>query len=126
LKKLSNILTLPEILFNVCNYLFNYYITFLIYNAKISDNNAESGKVPRMLEAFPRWMAKEILSKRNFLDFESPDSAISRSPMTLMKSIVSFLFLFFHIRFSSIQILYLILSSHFVLLFHSISSFIHS
>jgi hypothetical protein len=34
-------------------------------------------------------MAREILSKRNFLDFESPDSAISRSPMTLMKSIVS-------------------------------------
>jgi hypothetical protein len=26
----------------------NYYITFLIYNAKISDNNAESGKVPRI------------------------------------------------------------------------------
>jgi hypothetical protein len=34
-------------------------------------------------------MAREILSKRNFLDFQSPDSAISRSPMTLMKSIVS-------------------------------------
>jgi hypothetical protein len=45
--------------------------------------------VPRMLAAFPRSMAREILSKRNFLDFESPDSAISRSPMTLMKSIVS-------------------------------------
>jgi hypothetical protein len=29
-------------------------ITFLIYNAKISDNNAESGKVPQMLAAFPR------------------------------------------------------------------------
>jgi hypothetical protein len=29
---------------------------------KISDNNAESGKVPRMLAAFPRWMAREILS----------------------------------------------------------------
>jgi hypothetical protein len=42
-----------------------------------------------MLAAFPRWMAKEILSKRNFLDFESPDFAISRSPMTLMKSIDS-------------------------------------
>jgi hypothetical protein len=69
--------------------LFNYCITFLIYNTKISDNNAEFGKVPRMLAAFPRWMAREILSKRNFLDFESPDSAISRSPMTLMKSIVS-------------------------------------
>jgi hypothetical protein len=65
-------------------YLFNYYITFLIYIAKISDNNAESGKVPRMLAAFPRWMARDILSKRNFLDFESPDSAISRSPMTLI------------------------------------------
>jgi hypothetical protein len=33
----------------------------MIYNAKISDNNAESGKVPRML------------------------AAISRFPMTLMK-----------------------------------------
>jgi hypothetical protein len=33
---------------------FNVKITFLIYNAKISDNNAESGKVPRMLAAFPR------------------------------------------------------------------------
>jgi hypothetical protein len=31
----------------------------LIYNTKISDNNAESGKVPRMLAAFPRWMAKK-------------------------------------------------------------------
>jgi hypothetical protein len=29
------------------------YMTFLIYNAKISDNNAESGKVPRILAAFP-------------------------------------------------------------------------
>jgi hypothetical protein len=28
------------------------YITFLFYNTKISDNNAESGKVPRMLVAF--------------------------------------------------------------------------
>jgi hypothetical protein len=33
---------------------YNHKITFLIYNAKISDNNAESGKVPRMLAAFPR------------------------------------------------------------------------
>jgi hypothetical protein len=31
-----------------------YLLNFLIYNAKISDNNAESGKVPRMLAAFPR------------------------------------------------------------------------
>jgi hypothetical protein len=29
-------------------------------------------------------MAREILSKRNFFDFESPDSAISRFPMTLI------------------------------------------
>jgi hypothetical protein len=29
-------------------------LTFLIYNAKISDNNAESGEVPRMLAAFTR------------------------------------------------------------------------
>jgi hypothetical protein len=35
-------------------YLVSYYITCLIYNAKISDNNAESGKVPRMLAAVPR------------------------------------------------------------------------
>jgi hypothetical protein len=28
--------------------------TFLFYNTKISDNIAESGKVPRMLAAFPR------------------------------------------------------------------------
>jgi hypothetical protein len=65
------------------------YITFLVHNTKISDNNAESGKVPRMLAAFPRWIAREILSKRNFFDFESPDSAISRSPMTLMKLMAS-------------------------------------
>jgi hypothetical protein len=30
------------------------YITFLVYITKISDNNAESGKLPRMLAAFPR------------------------------------------------------------------------
>jgi hypothetical protein len=35
-------------------------------------------------------MAREILSKRNFLDFESPDSAISRSPMTLMNNYLIF------------------------------------
>jgi hypothetical protein len=48
-------------------------------------------KCPECLQRFhrTRWMAREILSKGNFLDFESPDSAISRSPMTLMKSIVS-------------------------------------
>jgi hypothetical protein len=34
-------------------------------------------------------MAREILSKRNFFDFESPDSAISGFPMTLMKSMAS-------------------------------------
>jgi hypothetical protein len=27
-------------------------MTFLVYNTKISDNNAESGKVPRMLAEF--------------------------------------------------------------------------
>jgi hypothetical protein len=46
----------------------------------------------RNLEKCPEYlqrMAREIHSKRNFFDFESPDSAISRSPMTLMKSIVS-------------------------------------
>jgi hypothetical protein len=61
----------------------------LTYNAKISENIAESGKVPRMLAAFPRFHASEILSKRNFFDFESPDYAISRFPMTLMKSMAS-------------------------------------
>jgi hypothetical protein len=30
------------------------YITFLVYNTKISANNAEYGKVPRMLVTFPR------------------------------------------------------------------------
>jgi hypothetical protein len=29
-------------------------------------------------------MAREILSKRNFFDFESPDSAITRFPMTFI------------------------------------------
>jgi hypothetical protein len=61
----------------VCKCIF-YYITFLFYITKISDNIAESGKMPRMLAAFPRCMAREILSKRNFFDFESPDSAIRR------------------------------------------------
>jgi hypothetical protein len=40
-------------------------------------------------ECLQRLMAREIPSKRNFLDFESPDSAISRFPMTLMKSMAS-------------------------------------
>jgi hypothetical protein len=43
--------------FNINNTVINNnicrYITFLFYNTKISDNNAESGKVPRMLAAFP-------------------------------------------------------------------------
>jgi hypothetical protein len=34
------------------------YIRSLFYNTKISDNNAESGKVPRMLAVFPRWQGK--------------------------------------------------------------------
>jgi hypothetical protein len=62
------------------------YITFLVYNTKISDNNAESGKMPRMLVAFPCRIARKILSKRNF---KSPCSAISQFPMTLMKSMAS-------------------------------------
>jgi hypothetical protein len=65
------------------------YKIFLFYNTKISDNNAESGKVARMLAAFPRRMAREILSKRNFFYFKSLDSAKSRFPMTLMKSVAS-------------------------------------
>jgi hypothetical protein len=44
-------------------------------------------KCPECLQRFH--VAREILSKRNFFDFESPDSAISRSPMTLMKSMAS-------------------------------------
>jgi hypothetical protein len=34
-------------------------------------------------------MAREILSKRNFFDFESPDYGISRFPMTLINSMAS-------------------------------------
>jgi hypothetical protein len=39
------------------------YMTFLIYNAKISDNNAESGKVPRILAAYGKGnpLKKEFL-----------------------------------------------------------------
>jgi hypothetical protein len=44
-------LILFSTLVNIINQL-NKYITFLFYNTKISDNNAESGKVPRMLVAF--------------------------------------------------------------------------
>jgi glutamine synthetase adenylyltransferase len=40
-------------------------------------------------------MAREILSKRDFFDFESPDSAISRFPMTLMKLFQKYNFLSF-------------------------------
>jgi hypothetical protein len=43
------------ILKNIINQL--KYITFLFYNTKISDNNAESGKVSRMLAAF-EWQGK--------------------------------------------------------------------
>jgi hypothetical protein len=46
-------------------------------------------KCPECLQRFHVEWPREILSKRNFLDFEYPGSAISRSPMTLMKSIVS-------------------------------------
>jgi hypothetical protein len=35
-------------------------------------------------------MAREILSKRNFFDTESPDSAVSGFPMTLMIGINGF------------------------------------
>jgi hypothetical protein len=44
----------------LCNYLNNY-------QAKMSDNNAESGKVPRMLAAFPRLMGREISLKKEFI-----------------------------------------------------------
>jgi hypothetical protein len=43
-----------EFLLKIINIFKNNYITFFIYNAKISDNNAECGKVARMLAAFPR------------------------------------------------------------------------
>jgi hypothetical protein len=47
-------------------------------------------KCPECLQRFHiEWHGKYVLSKRNFFDFESPDSAISRFPMTLMKSMVS-------------------------------------
>jgi hypothetical protein len=36
----------------------------LVYNTKISDNNAESGKVPRMLAAFPRLRIKSVLKSK--------------------------------------------------------------
>jgi hypothetical protein len=53
--------------FNLISKIIVYnYITFLIYNAKISDNNVESGKVPRMLAAFPR---KGNPLKKEFLRF---------------------------------------------------------
>jgi hypothetical protein len=47
--------------------------------------------IMRNLECLQRFhvIAREILSKKNVFDFESPDSAISRFPMTLMKSMVS-------------------------------------
>jgi hypothetical protein len=35
------------------------YITFLFYNTKISDNNAESGKVPRM-RFYVEWQGKSF------------------------------------------------------------------
>jgi hypothetical protein len=37
-------------------------------------------KCPECLQRFRVEMAREILSKRNFFDFESPDSAISLFP----------------------------------------------
>jgi hypothetical protein len=46
-------------------------------------------KCPECLQRFHVEWRGEILSKRNFFDFESPDSAISRFPMTLTKSMVS-------------------------------------
>jgi hypothetical protein len=43
-----------QLLFIINEFNKHNYITFLIYNANIFHNNAESGKVPRMLAAFPR------------------------------------------------------------------------
>jgi hypothetical protein len=46
-------------------------------------------KCPDCLQRFHvEWQGKSS-QNRNFFDFESPDSAISRFPMTLMKSMVS-------------------------------------
>jgi hypothetical protein len=46
-------------------------------------------KCPESLQRFQLEWAREILSKKNFFDLESLDSAISRFPMTLMKSMAS-------------------------------------
>jgi hypothetical protein len=58
-ENLSDLISLNIVreIVNLISYLnsnLNKYITFLFYNTKISDDNAESGKVPRMLAAFPR------------------------------------------------------------------------
>jgi hypothetical protein len=48
--------------------------------------------IMRNLEKCPECLQRfhvEWQRKINFFDFESPDSAISRFPMTLMKSMVS-------------------------------------
>jgi hypothetical protein len=62
------------------------YITFLIYNAKISDNNAESGKVPRMLAALPRCFNFYFL--------------LLTLPKPLFQNTCSFIFFFLHLFFS--------------------------
>jgi hypothetical protein len=65
------------------------YTSFSFYNTKISDNNAESGKVPECLQRFHvEWQGKSSRKGISLL-FESPDSAIRRFPMTLMKSMAS-------------------------------------
>jgi hypothetical protein len=47
------------------------------------------GKCPECLQRFHvEWQGKSS-RKSNFFDFESPDSAISQFPMTLMKSMAS-------------------------------------
>jgi hypothetical protein len=39
----------------------------VFYNTKISDNIAESGKVPRMLAAFPRCYFCFVFFRKNFI-----------------------------------------------------------
>jgi hypothetical protein len=44
---------------------------FFVLNTKISDNNADLEKCPECLQRFHIEWQREILSKRNFFDFES-------------------------------------------------------
>jgi hypothetical protein len=100
--------------------LYNYeYITFLIYNAKISDNNAEFGKVPRMLAAFPRWIAREILSKRNFFDNNTLTDTLLLTTFFMLYEWTNNNYITFFIVVY--EILYYIISSLLLLLCNSVT-----